>query len=117
MIEVERRIPPMEEIHSREDQVLIFDILPSLYTDGTSYDYLRKFPMFDEEFYYLMECATRQNADPEDVIKLCREVQQERNRQLLDNFEKKTNPNELMIELCDLDYSIKRDDLACPALS
>lgn len=115
MIEIERRRgaqPPMETIDSRDDEVLVFDVLPHAYTDGTSYDYYRNYPRMDEELYYLLECATLNNADPEEIIKICKEVQQERNKILLDRFENKLNPNEVEIDLdCDeLNYNTINDN-------
>lgn len=90
----------METISSREDEVLLFDVLPESCTGGTSYDYYLHFPNFDEEFYYLLECATLQNADPEAIIKICREVQQERNQKLLDKFNHApTDPSEILLDL------------------
>lgn len=94
----------METISERDDEVLIFDVLPQLYTDGTSYDYYRNFPKFDEEIYYLLECATLQNVDSEEIIKACREVQQERNQTLLQRFEAPRAVNEIEMDLDELKY-------------
>ena len=99
----------METISSREDEVLLFDVLPETHTGGTSYDYYRQFPNFDEELYYLLECATRQNADPEAIINVCREVQQERNQKLLDKFNNTpSDPSEILLDLEaeELNYNI-----------
>lgn len=88
----------MEILNEREDEVMVFDILPEIYTGGTSYDYYRSFPLFDEEFYYMLECATRNNADPEEIIRVCQEVHKERNQRLLGKFGGK-NVNEIDIDL------------------
>lgn len=71
----------------RADEVMLFDIIPKEDTAGTAYDYARQFPGLHEELYYLLECATRQNADPEKVVQACREVVEERNQELLNSFE------------------------------
>lgn len=76
----------LELISERDDEVPLFCVLPDEYTTGTSYEYYRNFPHLDEEVYYLLECATRQNADPEEVIEKCKQVQRERNEMLLSCF-------------------------------
>lgn len=86
-------------ISEREDEILLFDALPGSITDGTSYDYYTKYPMFDEEQYYILECATRNNADPDRLVAMCRDIQQERNRMLIEMFENKpTNPYDIEID-------------------
>ena len=90
-----------EILSERDDEILLFDALPASITDGTSYDYFTKYDGFDEEIYYMLECATKRNADPEKLIEMCREVQQERNRMLIERFENKLDPFEVEIEMND----------------
>lgn len=82
----------------------MFDVVPDKYTSGTSYDYYRNFPMFDEELYYILECATRQNAEPEDLMNSCRELKAERDALLLQRFENTRRPDELEIDLEEFKY-------------
>lgn len=99
-----------EVISERDDEVLIFDVLPDHHTAGTSYDYYRQFPNMDEELYYMLECATRQNSDPEEIIRMCKEVQAQRNEMLLQRFDNtRTDPDEIEIDFNDLDYGINDD--------
>lgn len=73
--------------------------------------------MFDEEVYYMLECASRVNADPEAVVKMCQEIQQERNKQLLLKFDNaRSDPDELDIDFIDLDYSVNECSITSPAL-
>lgn len=99
----------METITERDDNILIFDILSDQHTAGTSYDYYKHFPNFDEEMFYVLECATRQNADPEEIIKVCKEVKAQRDEMLLQRFNNSRAPDELEIDLSDLDYGINDD--------
>ena len=78
---------------SRPSEVLLFDVIPEEDTAGTAYDYARQFPGMPEELYYLLECATRENADPDKVVQACREVLDERNEELLNSF---GEPNETL---------------------
>ena len=89
----------------REDEVNLYDCLPHSITFGTSYDYYCKFPMFDEEMFYLLECSTLNNAEPDEVIQRCREIASMRNKYILDNFEKSSNPYEMEIDISELDYN------------
>lgn len=72
--------------NERVDEVSLYDCLPLDVTSGTAFDYYTNFPWFDEEVYYLLEVATRENADKDEVVKQCAELADERNRQLLDSF-------------------------------
>ena len=93
----------VEVITERDDQVLLFDVLPELYTGGTSYDYYRHYPGFPEELYYMLECITLENADPEAILKACKEVMMERNELLLQKFNNtRSDPHEMEIDLEDL---------------
>ena len=92
----------VETIAERDDEIMLFDVLPENYTRGTSYDYYRNFPNLNEEMFYILECATLQNADPEAVLKACKEVLQERNELLLERFNSAREPGEIEIDLEDL---------------
>ena len=94
-----------EVISVRPDEILLFDVLPENYTSGTSYDYYRQFPGLNEEIYYLLECATRQNADPDAIVKACKEVVEERNKQLIEKFNNtRSDPYEMEMDLEDISY-------------
>lgn len=99
----------LEFTNERQDEVFVYNIMPVQETLGTSYDYLTKFRGFEEEVYYMLECATRENADPEDVVKLCQHVVDERNQALLEKWGKRTNPYELEVPEEKIDYTINDD--------
>ena len=89
----------------REDEVNLYDCLPHSITFGTSYDYYCRFPYFDEPYYYLLECSTLNNADPDEMIERCREIVSMRNKYLMDNFEKSSNPYEYELPIEDIMYN------------
>jgi hypothetical protein len=68
------------------DEVLLFDVLPSDLTDGTAYHYYQEFPWFDEEVYYLLQNATRNDMPSDQCIELCQEIVDNKNKALLENF-------------------------------
>lgn len=105
----------METTNVRDDEVALFKVLPDSETSGTAYDYYLKFNGFDEELYYILELATRQNADPDTIIELCREVVDTRQKQMLDNFYNKLDPNEMLLDTDDIiGYTI--NGVSCPDL-
>lgn len=97
----------LDIVSERVEDVDLFNCLPAQDTTGTSYDYFVKFPNFDEELYYMLECATRENADPEEVVKVCQEVLDARNNFLVNKFENTRGPyeQELLLEEI-LEYKI-----------
>lgn len=99
-----------EIMSEQPDEINIFDALPLQETAGTAYDYLMKFPYFDDEIFYLLECATRENANPDEVIKQCKEIVDQRQKYILDNFEKRDNPDELFIPFEKFSYQPLKDD-------
>lgn len=102
-------VKEIEILSERDDEVDLFKVLPESATSGTSYEYYQDYPLFPEEIYYLLECASRENADPEEVIQMCRAIMQERNKELYDKFNNTPDvPNEMKIELEELDYSHRR---------
>lgn len=102
-------------IAERSDKVLVFDVTPEQMTGGTSYVYFRKFPNFDEELYYLLECSTLNNTEESEVVKKCQEVVDARNAEALEKWNsKRTDPHEFEISLSDIDYTIS--DLPSPDL-
>jgi hypothetical protein len=103
--------------HEREDEVNLYDCLPHSITFGTSYDYYCKYPMFDEWMYYLLECSTLNNADPDEVIERCREIASMRNKLLMDNFEKGSNPYEYELPIEDIMYNKEEHVISSPSVS
>lgn len=87
-IEVMRTIP---------DEVSVYSVLPEDMTEGTAFHYSLLFPNLEEEMYYLLEMSHRQNADPDAVIALCREIVLERNKEVLAKFESKEQSEEIDI--------------------
>lgn len=75
-------------VSERVEEVDLYKLLPHSETFGTSYYYLQEYPNMFTEFYFLLECATLNNADPEAVVKMCQEIVEKRNSELLDNFGK-----------------------------
>lgn len=60
----EIKIPENCELEKQTaDDICLFEILPEDLTSGTAYDYYQKFPGFDEEIYYLLQFATRNDAE------------------------------------------------------
>ena len=96
------RNPQMADViteYEREDEVNLYDCLPHSITYGTSYYYYQLFGGFDEEMYYLLECSTLNNADSDEMIERCREIVSMRNKLLMDNFEKRSNPYEFEMDI------------------
>lgn len=91
-------------------QVQLYDLLPYQMTDGTSMFYKREFPNFEDEIYYLLECATLQNEEPDIIIDECRKLIDARNKDILDNFGTRTDPYECFISSDELDYSVDTDE-------
>ena len=92
-------------------EVNLFDLMPSDLTAGTSYDYYNKFPNFDEEWYYLLECATLKNADPNVVIQECQKLVDQRNTEILQNFGSRENPHTSYISFDELDFTLNNKDV------
>lgn len=69
-------------------QVDLYRCLSHDLTSGTSYDYYTQMPHFDEEIYYLMENFTLKNCEFELLKAECQRIIDERNRLILENFEK-----------------------------
>ena len=99
----------METIQETECEVKLFDCLPAQDTQGTAYDYFTKYPLFDEEVYYLLEVATRENANPEEVVKVSQETVDQRNNALVYNFENKLQLGEVLIGLDELPFDTTSD--------
>lgn len=95
----------METISVRDDEVELYKVLPETETSGTAYDYYLKFGGFDEELYYILECCTRQNADPDKLVELCRDIVDTRQKSMLDQFYNKLEPNEITVDLEDILYN------------
>lgn len=68
------------------DEVSLFNVLPSELTDGTAYHYYQEFPFFDEEVYYLLQNATRNDAPTDACVEMCKEIVDSRNKTILENF-------------------------------
>ena len=96
--------------HEFDTQVNLYNCLSLQETEFTSYDYYVKFPQFHgEEIYYLLECATRENADPAEVVRVSQETVDQRNKALLDNFENKLQLGEVLIGLDELSFGTTSD--------
>lgn len=92
----------------RADEVNLFHCMSSEETFGTAYDYLLKFPGFDSEIYFLLQCATRGDADPDDVIAMCQDMVDIRQEELLSSFGKSQDSIELdSYELPDTNISLE----------
>lgn len=95
-----------EIISERNDEVFVYNVLPDFCTKNTSIDYFRKFPYFNEEIYYLLEYASLENADVEDVIKTCQDIVYKRNKELIEKIENGRKPNEIEISTEMFDYYV-----------
>jgi hypothetical protein len=107
----------LDIVTERVEEIDLFRCLPADDTLGTSYDYFTRFPNFDEEVYYMLECATRENANVDELVKVCQEVVDARNKQMNERFENtRSNPHEVEISTDELLYDINesRDLLAEP---
>lgn len=76
--------------HERIDHVDLFNCLPSAITDGTAYDFYTHYSGFFEEIYNLLECASLENSDPDQLIRICQEIVDFRNSETLRNFGKES---------------------------
>lgn len=94
----------LEATNPIDDEVCLYDVLSQSATEGTAYHYYEMVGdgLF-EEMYYLLELSHRQNANPEQVIALCREIVQERNKEILRKFDEKTDNSET-INIDELSY-------------
>jgi hypothetical protein len=101
-----------EVISERNDEVFVFNVLPEFCTRNTSMDYFRKFPYFDEEIYYILECASLENADTTELVKTCQDIVDKRNKELLAKLDNSRKPNEIDVSLEDdfMFYVAKYDD-------
>ena len=99
----------VDVISEVQEDVLIYNLLPSQDTDGTTYDYFVKFPNMNEEVYYMLECVTLQNIDESKLVEVCQSVVDQRNEKLLYNFNNSRKPNELDINIQDIDYNINNE--------
>lgn len=86
--------PEVKLLHEHNDEVSLFNVLPKSETDGTAFDYYLKFPFFDEEIYYVLQCTTKEDSDPARVVSICKDIVDSRNKELLRNFGK---PNDTLI--------------------
>ena len=114
------RNPQMADViteYEREDEVNLYDCLPHSITYGTSYYYYQLFGGFDEEMYYLLECSTLNNADSDEMIERCREIVSMRNKLLMDNFEKRSNPYEFEMPIEDIMYNKEEHVISSTVLS
>ena len=96
-----------EVSHEFDTQVKLYNCLSLQETEFTSYDYFLKYPRFDEEVYYMLECASRENADPAEIVSVSQYTLEQRNKALVDNFENKLQIGEVLVNLDeDLNYKI-----------
>ena len=85
----------------------LFFCLPDSETAGTARDYYLKFPGLEEELCYLLQLATRQDADEQEIIQKCRELVQTRSEELWNNFGTGTLSNEVEIDPEKIDYWVE----------
>ena len=57
----------------------------------------------------MLEVATRENANPEEVVKISQETVDQRNKALLDNFENKLQLGEVLTGLDELSFDTTND--------
>ena len=91
----------MEDLEILKESVCEVDaytILPKDVTDGTAMHYCKEFPNLPEEMYYLLQCATKHDLPEKTVIETCQEILDERNEQLLNSLEGRTNPTEFLLD-------------------
>lgn len=69
-------------------EVDLFHVLNGSKTEHTARWYYERFFGLDEEMYYLLECASREPERSEEIIKICREIYDERTQKKMDNFGK-----------------------------
>ena len=100
----------METISESPCEIDLFNCLPAQDTAGTAYDYFTKFSGFCEEVYYLLEVATRESADPDEVVKVSQEVTDQRSQALVYNFENKLETDEVLIPLEELSFDTLKGD-------
>ena len=100
----------METISESPCEIDLFNCLPAQGTAGTAYDDFTKFGGFCEEIYYLLEVSTRENADPDEVVKVSQDTVDQRNQALIYNFENKLEVGEVLIPLEELSFDTLKDD-------
>lgn len=91
----------------RPTEMSLFEVLSHDDTDGTAYDYSLKFPnTFFEEVYYILECATRQNAEPAQIVSMCQDIIEERNAKLIKMVDNESKGVEIECDPSLVEYDI-----------
>lgn len=83
-----------------------FSILPHDLTDHTARWYFERFFGLDEEYYYLLECASREPEKSDEIVRLCQYIVDERTNKFLETFGK-NEPKEdggFYISIKEIDY-------------
>lgn len=89
----------------------LYHVLNGADTEHTARWYYERFFGFDEEIYYLLECASREPERQEEIIKACQQIYDERTKKLMENFGKNEPEEGFDFNLEEIKYDLESRDL------